>query len=81
MSLRVDAGDEAVAGAVGDSERLGLGGEAGDGHDRAEHLLAGDAGFRRDLVEDGGGDELAARQVGRAGAAVDQAGVAAPWPR
>src|SRR3954447_24362598 len=64
--LRVDVGDEAVLGVVGDGDRLVLVGEAADRCDRSEDLLAQELGVVRDvrehrrLVEVAGAVELVA---------------------
>ena len=50
----VDVGDEAELGVVGQGDGLVLGGEAADGGDGAEDLLAGDGGAGGDAVDDGG---------------------------
>ena len=71
--VRPDVGGEAVLDAVRELERLFVGVERGDRHDRAEDLLLEDAGVGRDVGEHRRGDVVAGREAVGAAAAGDEA--------
>src|SRR5262245_50545913 len=68
----VDRAAEAVGRVVGDAHRLVVVAEGDHGHHRPEDLLAGDADVVRDVAEDGGLDEPAAREARGPAAAARQ---------